>query len=524
MTTTFFRKRLRADRPALLGLAAFSLAFSLFLLTTGHALAAVSALVLPFLIYLVVVMPSSLSTLALTSMILALGAGWIASLLAAGMDGFGRFVPVAGVLCLVALFTDEFRHKGEAKKAGTEIRLAQKVARILTSRIVLPEGEKFKVNAIMTDKCVAYEVPVPAGLDYRTMVSGVGALKEVLEGLHITVDADTRHRRGGLVVYKVFHANAFEDAGTVSSPIVENLGAPVAAWDKVAVGQSADFKPVSLGLPGQTVLIGGSPGSGKSAMTWQLLLSAGLDPTNVLCVIDLKPEGVETGPIADRADYYVTDHGDPDAAMDEALELLNRLDAEMSHRYKVLKERGKEKVTPADKGLPPITLFIDEAAQFVMSGAEGGKEALRLLTRLVQVGRAAGIGVVLITQKPDSSVIPTALRDLMGQRICFRTGNAEQARTILGDLGEGVEPQAISVDSPGEGYIKTEGEALLFKSFYVTREQQHLAAKVATDRHQDHLALNARYELAEAREKPQAEEETTGRKPRQPRKPRQARN
>lgn len=237
-------------------------------------------------------------------------------------------------------------------------------------------------------------------------------------------------------------------------------------WDlakPVPVGLGEDGEPVSVSLWAQTALVGGSPGSGKSVMGWLPLLGAALDPTTILVVVDLKPHGIETAPIEARADYAVFDTA-------SALAIFQRVWLLIDQRNAALKAERLEKV-PTDQRtvFPPVVIVVDEAAE--LKHDDDGKEALTLLQRIVAVGRASGVGVMLLTQKPDGDTIPTNLRDLFAQRVCFRVGNRAQAETVLGVLPEGVAPWEIRTKDPGVGYLRgLDGGCGRFRSLFLDRE------------------------------------------------------
>jgi S-DNA-T family DNA segregation ATPase FtsK/SpoIIIE len=229
------------------------------------------------------------------------------------------------------------------------------------------------------------------------------------------------------------------------------------------VGNTEAGTVATIDLHAQTVLVGGSPGSGKSVFGWLLIAAVASDPSATLIVVDLKPEGVETAPVALRADFHVS-------TAVEAAAIFRGVLAEISRRNAELRKTFAEKVPKGDDRYPPIVIVVDEAAELTREGSDDGKDALVLLTRIVAVGRSAGVTVVLMTQKPDSSVIPTGLRDLFGQRVAFRTGNRAQAETIMGVLDPGVAPWEISPGSPGIGYlVGMDGTAQRFRSGFIDR-------------------------------------------------------
>src|SRR5699024_8967208 len=121
------------------------------------------------------------------------------------------------------------------------------------------------------------------------------------------------------------------------------------------IGRDEVGQALPISLYAQAVLVGGSPGSGKSALSWSLLGHAALDPRTILIVLDLKPYGIETAPVHERADYVATTSAD-------AAEILQRVWLETERRNKVLHSRLAEKADPDDDDMPPIMIVCDEAA------------------------------------------------------------------------------------------------------------------------------------------------------------------
>jgi DNA segregation ATPase FtsK/SpoIIIE-like protein len=228
---------------------------------------------------------------------------------------------------------------------------------------------------------------------------------------------------------------------------------------------------VAASLDCATVLLGGSPGSGKSVAVWSLLLGCLRDPLVSLVILDLKPSAIETAALHDRAEIVADNTAD-------AANALRRVWLHIEATNADLRARRLEKV-PA--GSPRVVIVVDEAAELAWD--DDGREAAELLQRIVAVGRASGVSVIMATQKPSGSVIPTDLRDLFAQRLCFRVGNRAQAETVLGPLAPTVEPWAISTAAPGTGYaVGTVGETapVRFRGYDLTDDARAVEAEEVT--------------------------------------------
>ena len=200
---------------------------------------------------------------------------------------------------------------------------------------------------------------------------------------------------------------------------------------------------MSLGTGGNaSLLLGGSPGSGKSSIHFVIAAMA-LDPTVELFVIDLKG-GVELGGWAARASVFAKDTS-------EAVELLARLELLMDARLARMFDEHESKA-PISPEYPLIVIACDEAAELMRSTEK--EAASNSLARLVARGRAAGVVVILATQKPTSDTLPTAVRDLLGLRCCFRVGTSEQAQAVLGIKHDPAnDPTKIGLSQPGVGFL-----------------------------------------------------------------------
>ena len=138
-----------------------------------------------------------------------------------------------------------------------------------------------------------------------------------------------------------------------------------------------------------------------------------------------------------------------------AEEVLNSLCIEMDERYKLLALAGVNKLTlynekyrdrhllPTDghKYLPYLVVVIDEYADLTMAGGAGpearkaAKNIEASIVRLAQKGRAAGIHVIIATQRPSVNVITGLIKTNFPTRIAFRVVSGVDSRTILDSYG-----------------------------------------------------------------------------------------
>jgi len=139
----------------------------------------------------------------------------------------------------------------------------------------------------------------------------------------------------------------------------------------------------------------------------------------------------------------------------QAEEILRSLCLEMDERYQLMSKTSANNVklyndkyrdrhllpTDGHRFLPYIVVVIDEYADLVMSGGMGGdsKNIARSISasiiRLAQKGRAAGIHVIIATQRPSVDVITGIIKANFPMRIAFRTLSRVDSNTILDSAG-----------------------------------------------------------------------------------------
>lgn len=214
--------------------------------------------------------------------------------------------------------------------------------------------------------------------------------------------------------------------------------------------------PWTLGLLESSLLLGGLPGSGKSVALHTLL--AGLAGLENVAIVAVDPKrGAELGVWRPRLTAL--------SSGDDLEDLLSALVMEMNRRLDVLAEVGEPKVTEVDlPTFPLIVLVLDELAELLAGGITRDERARdgrvgSLLRLLVAKGRAAAIVPLLATQKPASDTIPTAIRDLIRDRVAFACSTPEMTDTVLGGGAARRAPaQEIRHDLPGVCYLLAEDD------------------------------------------------------------------
>jgi S-DNA-T family DNA segregation ATPase FtsK/SpoIIIE len=211
----------------------------------------------------------------------------------------------------------------------------------------------------------------------------------------------------------------------------------------IGVGVDVVGRPFLMNLcEAPHLLIAGTTGSGKSVFLNALLASILLHyrPSDVqLLLVDPKMvEMSQYNGIPHLLHPVITDPK-------EAARVLEYLVAEMGRRNDLFRRHGvrylesyNAKVVlmksddPAIERLPYIVLVVDELGDLALAK---GVDIETLLTRLAQMARAAGIHMVLATQRPSVDVIVGKTKANFPTRIAFRVATKVDSRTILDTIG-----------------------------------------------------------------------------------------
>ena len=180
------------------------------------------------------------------------------------------------------------------------------------------------------------------------------------------------------------------------------------------------------------LLVGGTTGSGKSICLQALILSMMLRlPPSSLQLALIDPKHVEFSVYKGSSYLYGGDIA-TDIAM--ARERILELVAEMEARYQNFMTSGVNNIAEArNKGiaLPYIVVFIEELADLVLQD----KDIETYIVRLAQKARAAGIHLVLATQRPDAKTLSGLIRSNIPARIALTVQKSTESTIILDDTG-----------------------------------------------------------------------------------------
>jgi len=229
----------------------------------------------------------------------------------------------------------------------------------------------------------------------------------------------------------------------------------------LALGQSTSGEPVMADLARMPhLLMAGTTGSGKSVAVNAMVLSLLFKATpKALRLLMIDPKMLELNVyegIPHLLAPVVTD-------MDKAANGLRWCVSEMERRYKLMSASGvrnldsfnkkvndaiasgqplldplfipeseHDQAPPALEPMPYIVIFIDEFADLMMIA---GKKVEELIARLAQKARAAGIHLIMATQRPSADVITGLIKANIPARIAFQVSSKIDSRIILDQSG-----------------------------------------------------------------------------------------
>ncbi|MDJ0532939.1 MAG: DNA translocase FtsK [Xenococcaceae cyanobacterium MO_207.B15] len=207
----------------------------------------------------------------------------------------------------------------------------------------------------------------------------------------------------------------------------------------IAIGVDLEGKLVEADLADSNnchFLIGGTPGSGKSEFLRSLLLSLIYRHSPEQVKIALVDPKRVTFPEFTQMPWLLSPVVKDSEA---AISLMEELVREMDKRYKIFETAGcphldayNQKQTSSKHNLPRIVCIFDEYADFMVE--KETRNALETsIKRLGGMARAAGIHLIIATQRPEASVVTPIIRDNLPGRIALSTSGSEaNSKIILG--------------------------------------------------------------------------------------------
>ena len=287
------------------------------------------------------------------------------------------------------------------------------------------------VNATQGPTVTRYEIEPAPGVKVSRIVNLTDDIALNLAAQHIRMEAPIPGKSaiGIEVPNKMTEAVHLRDVLDCSDFKDARGGIPV------GLGKDIAGKPVITDLAKMPhLLVAGTTGSGKSVCVNTLISSI---------LFSRKPEEVKLLLIDPKMVELSIYNGIPHLMapvvtdMKKAAAVLRWAVREMEARYKAFAASGKRDIKSYNEAhpkaaMPLIVLIIDELADLMMTAPDDIEESI---SRLAQMARAAGIHMVLATQRPSVNVITGSIKANVPSRISFAVGSQIDSRTILDMAG-----------------------------------------------------------------------------------------
>lgn len=214
---------------------------------------------------------------------------------------------------------------------------------------------------------------------------------------------------------------------------------------ELAIGRDAEGAPIVADLAKMPhLLIAGTTGSGKSVMINSIVMSLLMRtfPEDVRLIM-VDPKRVELAGYNGLPHLYVPVVTEPK----QAASALQWAVSEMERRLKVFERIGVRKISTFNEKqaagefehydnppakMPYLVIIIDELSDLMMVA---GKDVEASIVRIAQLGRAAGIHLIVATQRPSSNVVTGLIKANITNRIAFNVATGIDSRVIIDQTG-----------------------------------------------------------------------------------------
>ena len=299
----------------------------------------------------------------------------------------------------------------------------------------------FGVNARVIDvkkgpSVTRYEIQPATGVKVNSITKLADDIALNLEAKSLRIEAPIPGKAAVGIEVENESSSTVTMREMVESPEFENSKSKIS----FVVGEDISGNHVVADLKGMPhLLIAGSTGSGKSVCINSLIISMIYKSTpDEVKFILIDPKVVELGNyngIPHMLIPVVTDPSKAAAALAWAVQ-------EMNDRYKKFAETSVRKLEEYNKKmekegkpenvLPQIVIIIDELADLMMAASKQVEESI---CRLAQLARAAGMHLVVATQRPSVDVVTGLIKANIPSRIAFAVSSQVDSRTILDRAG-----------------------------------------------------------------------------------------
>ncbi len=217
----------------------------------------------------------------------------------------------------------------------------------------------------------------------------------------------------------------------------------------LVLGKDLSGNPVVMDLAkAPHLLVAGATGTGKSVCTNSLIISLLFRfRPDELKLIMVDPKIVEFEDYS-RLPHLITPVVNDSAKVPVALRWAVN---EMEKRYRMLAKAGVKKLVeynrqpdvnickedengmPLPAKMPYLVIIVDELADLMMTEAK--KDVETSIMRITQKGRAAGIHVIVATQRPSTNIITGVMKANLPTRLCFQVRSGVDSRVVIDEIG-----------------------------------------------------------------------------------------
>jgi S-DNA-T family DNA segregation ATPase FtsK/SpoIIIE len=198
----------------------------------------------------------------------------------------------------------------------------------------------------------------------------------------------------------------------------------------ITIGFNTDNCPVMIDYTtAPHILIAGTTGSGKSVLLNSLIVSLlyKQTPHNARLVM-IDPKQVELS-IYNKLPHLLT------PVITDVKTAVNTLDSicsMMDNRYKILARKGYKQLSDRPELFPRLIVIIDELADLMLTSKKAVEQSI---VRIAQLGRAAGIHLIIATQRPTTNIITGLIKANIPTKICLAVANTSDSITVLNHGG-----------------------------------------------------------------------------------------
>jgi S-DNA-T family DNA segregation ATPase FtsK/SpoIIIE len=276
-----------------------------------------------------------------------------------------------------------------------------------------------------------YTLKPPTGVKLSRLTALENNLALDLAARSIRMEAPIPGKRAVGIEVPNVKAATVSIHGLLSSPNWRELKSPL----PLSIGKDISGNPITADLEKMPhLLIAGQTGSGKSVMINTILTSLLYrNSPSELKLILVDPKQVEMN-LYDNIPHLLSPviH-EPE----KCISALKWAVAEMERRLRAFREVGKRNIgeynnVKKEEGMPYIVIVIDELADLMMMAA---RDVEALVVRIAQKARAAGIHLVIATQRPSVDVITGLIKANVPGRIAFTVVQQVDSRTIIDQAG-----------------------------------------------------------------------------------------